>query len=269
MVMSISKTEERVVPEKFESKEEYLVYLRHLFAYELAKDKISKNSIVLELGCGEGYGTNLLSQNVGKIVGLDIERSVILGASEKYKSRNCIFQLYDGVRIPYQDSTFDAVISFQVIEHVQDDISYVSEIYRVLKRNGLLMLTTPNKTYRLRPGQNPWNRFHIREYYSHELENILKTKFSDVKLWGIRGNKEVEGIERQRVKQPARIISFLRKVMPEPLEIVIIRVLKRIARRKQKSQNGEDFLSKYGLRDYYVIQDNVVDSLDLLGICRK
>jgi len=156
-----------------------------------------------------------------------------------------------------------------VIEHVQDDISYVSEIYRVLKRNGLLMLTTPNKTYRLRPGQNPWNRFHIREYYSHELENILKTKFSDVKLWGIRGNKEVEGIERQRVKQPARIISFLRKVMPEPLEIVIIRVLKRIARRKQKSQNGEDFLSKYGLRDYYVIQDNVVDSLDLLGICRK
>ena len=273
MAELISKTGERIIPEKFESREEYLIYLRHLFAYKFAKDNISKNSFVLEVGCGEGYGTNLLSQNAVKIIGVDVDRNTIAHASKKYGTENCIFRVYDGARIPYEDNTFDAVISFQVIEHVYDDINFVSEIYRVLKRNGVFILTTPNRTFRLKPGQKPWCRFHIREYYPHELENVLKTKFLDVKVWGIRGNEEVQRIEIERVKQALNIISLdplnLRKLIPEPLKPKIIRILRRITRRNQRSENDKNYLNKYSLKDFYIIKNNVRDSLDLLGICKK
>ena len=273
MIALGSKTGGRVIPENFKSREEYLIYLRHLFAYELSKDIIAKNSFVLEVGCGEGYGTNLLSQHVGKIIGLDIDKNTITHASKKSCSENCVFEMYDGVRIPYNDHTFDAVVSFQVIEHLQNDINYVSEVYRALKRGGIFILTTPNRTFRLKPGQKPWNKFHVREYYPHELENVLRSHFSDVKVWGIRGNEEVQEFEIERVKQILRIISFdilnFRRLMPESLKPIVIKVLRRIARRNQKSNPEGDFLDKYSLGDFYVIKDNVRGSLDLLGICRK
>jgi len=269
----ISKVGGRVIPESCDSKEEYLMYLRHLFAYQFAKDMIPQNGFVLEVGCGEGYGTNLLSQHAGKIIGLDVDENTIAHASKKYHSENCIFEVYDGVRIPYNDNTFDAVISFQVIEHLQNDISYISEICRVLKVNGFLILTTPNRTCRLKSGQKPWNRFHVREYAPHELDHVLKSKFSDVKVWGIRGNEEVQEIEMERVRQVLKIVSFdyfnLRKLIPEPLKPVVIKVLRKIVRRNQKSNNDGDFLNRYSLKDFFVVKNNVRDSLDLLGICRK
>lgn len=273
MTELISKTGEQILPEKFESKEEYLLYLRHLFAYEFAKDKISENSFALEVGCGEGYGTSLLSQKVVKIIGLDVDINTIAHASKKYGSDNCVFKMYDGVKIPYEENTFDAVISFQVIEHIQDDINYVSEIYRVLKRNGIFILTTVNGIYRSKPGQKSWNRFHVREYCPHDLENILKNKFLDMKVWGIRGNHEVQRIEIERVKQRVSIISFdplnLRKLIPESLTPLIIKILRKITHRNQGSKNDRDFLNKYSVKDYYVIKTNVRDSLDLLGFCKK
>ena len=272
MAQLISKTGElHTIPGELESKEEYLIYLRHLFAYEFAKDKISKNSFALEIGCGEGYGTNLLSQNVEKIIGLDVDKNIIVHALEKYGSENSVFRVYNGAKIPYEDNTFDAVISFQVIEHIQDDINCVSEIHRVLKTNGIFILTTPNRTYRL--GQKPWYRFHMREYYPHELENILKNKFPDVKVWGIRGSDEIQRIEIKRVKRILSIISFdplnLRKLIPESLKSVIIKTLNGIVRGNQRNKNDRDFLNRYSVKDYYVIKNNVEESLDLLGICKK
>jgi SAM-dependent methyltransferase len=267
---------ELLIPEKFASKEEYLFYLRHLFAYEFSKKNISSKRFVLEVGCGEGYGTSLLSQYVIKIIGLDVDKDIVAHASKKYGSKNCIFRLYDGVIIPYNDDTFDAVISFQVIEHIQDDVNYVSEIYRVLKRDGIFILTTPNRTNRLKPGQNPWNKTHVREYYPHELENNLRTRFSNVKIWGIRGNEEVQGIEIARIERIRKALEIiylldplkLRKLIPESLKPLIIKILQRIIHRSQKGENG-DFLTQYSLKDYYVIKNDVKDSLDILGICQK
>ena len=265
----ITNNGERVIPEEFKSKEEYLLYLRHLFAYEFAKDKVSENSSVLEVGCGEGYGTKLLSQSVEKIIGLDVDKNTIAHSSAKYGAENCLFKTYDGVKIPYDDSTFDTVVSFQVMEHIQDDINYVSEIYRVLKRNGVFILTTPNRTNRLKPGQKPWNRFHIREYYPEELQKILNNKFYDVEIWGIRGNDKVQRIEMERLKRHISLISIdplnLRKLIPKRLK----NILRRINHKENSTKNDEDFLNKYDLKNFYVIKSDVRESLDLLGICKK
>src|SRR4030042_7005749 len=176
MTTSIRKTGERMIPEDFESKQEYLIYLRLLFAYEYAKKKTSKRESVLEVGSGEGYGTSSLSKKVKKIVGIEVNKEAVNHASQKYGSEKCLFKYYDGISIPFADRSFDVVVSFQVVEHVQDDKNFLSEIYRVLKKGGELILTTPNRIYRLRHGQKPWDRFHIREYYPSGLEKILKRK---------------------------------------------------------------------------------------------
>jgi len=234
----------RILPEGFKSKEEYLLYLRHLFPYDFAKDKLQKSSFVLDVGCGEGYGTDLLSKYVSRIIGIDVDRNIIKHASDKYKSKNCSFKTYDGIKIPYKDNTFNAVVSFQVVEHISDDAGYISEVYRVLKKNGIFIVTTPNRTYRLMPNQRPWNTSHIREYHHSGFEKLLKNKFSDVNVWGIRGNEEVQRIEIRRVRG---ILSGTPK----------------------RIEKDTDFTKKYKITDYHITEKHVDDNLDLIGICKK
>lgn len=265
-------TGERAMPENFKSKEEYIIYLECLFMYDFVKNKIPKNSIVLDVGCGEGYGVNLLSKNVTKIIGLDIDKNIIAHASKKY-GKNCIYKLYDGKKIPYKANTFDAVIFLQVIEHINDDKNHIAEIYRVLKNNGIFILTTPNGA-RLKPGQKPWNRFHIREYLSNELESLLKSQFSNVKVWGVIGNKEIQKIEKERTKQALKIIAFdplnLRtsKLIFEPLKILFVEILKKIVR-NPLSKLDRDFINRHSIKDFHVMKTNIRESLFLLGICKK
>jgi len=273
METDITKTGERIIPENIETSAEYLLYLRHLFAYEFARSIIPKDSLVLEVGCGEGYGTNFLSQCVEKVVGLDIDDKTINHASNKYCSQNCIFKTYNGSKIPFKDNTFDTIISFQVIEHIQDDKKYISEMRRVLKPSSPCILTTPNREYRLAPGQRPWNRFHVREYSTHSLKELLDTMFYDVTIWGIRGTEEIQKIERGRVEQIVRISALdpfkLRRFIPESLTPKIIALLKKMIQSNRKSENNKKFFEQYKTTDFEIIKDNLGQSLELLGICIK
>ncbi|HPQ42879.1 MAG TPA: class I SAM-dependent methyltransferase [Syntrophales bacterium] len=269
----IKKTGERIIPENIETCVDYLLYLRHLFAYEFAKSMVPKDSLVLEVGCGEGYGSHLLSQHVKKIIGLDIDIKTINHALSKYASENCIFRTYNGINIPYDTNTFDAVISFQVIEHIQNDKKYISEIHRVLKQSSLFILTTPNREYRLKRGQRPWNRFHVREYSASLLKDILIGTFPDVTIWGIRGNDEIQKIERERVEQIKRINSldplYVRNLIPEQFKPQVIDFLKKIVARNRNNENKNNFLQQYTLKDFHITQNDVEDNIDLLGVCTK
>ena len=267
MVKLILKTDERIMGENFESENEYLIYLRHLFAYKFATDQIPENSFILEIGSGSGFGTKVLFQHTQKIIGLDVDKNIIEYASRKYGSENCVFKRYSGLKIPYSDSTFDAVVSFQVIEHIQNDIGIISEIYRVLKDNGIFILTTPNRIFRgLRSDQKPLNKFHVREYSVEELDALLKNKFLNIEIWGIRANETVQKIERKNMECGLKIASFdplrLRKLMPRSLRRMIFNVF--------LNQRAKNFLQEYDLNDYYMIKNNIADkSIDLIGFCKK
>jgi len=149
-------------------------------------------------------------------------------------------------------------------------MSFVEEVYRVLKRSGIFIVTTPNRAYRLRPGQKPWNRFHVREYSACELENVLRSSFRDVHVWGIRGNEEVQRMEMENAQRALKIAPFepLCRLIPYPLE-GLVRILGRVRRGNKRSDSNRNFISRYGLGDYYVVRDNARESLDLLGISRK
>lgn len=249
MTTTLPHTGERIRPDAAESVEDYLLYTRHVFAYEVARPFISGTSVVLDLGCGEGYGTHRLSHSVRRVVGLDVDPTTVAHAAQHYGSTRCAFRVYDGVTIPAEANAFDGVVSFQVIEHLHDDRQYLSEVYRVLKPGGVFLLTTPNRLHRLKPGQQPRNRFHVREYHPDEFAALLHGQFPESAVWGIRGTDEVQRIELDRVN-PQTLVRMFNKVV-----------------RRQSLKHGDGL--RYGLQDFFVIQEQVSESLDLLGVCRK
>ena len=103
------------------NKTEFLLHLRHLAGYKLAKEeiakKVGKNCLILEAGCGVGYGTNFLSKDF-KAVGLDLSKDAIREA-RKYKHIHWV--VGDAISLPFKDESFDAVISLQVIEHIKKE----------------------------------------------------------------------------------------------------------------------------------------------------
>jgi len=246
--VELEKTVERIVPKDFKSREEYLLYLRHVFVYEVLRSWLKETDSVLEIGFGEGYGANMISEFTKSVIGLDVNEDAVNFAQEKYGTSNCSFQKYDGGELPFGDEKFDSVISYQVIEHIDDDRSYLQQIHRVLKNGGTFYLTTPNRLHRLKPGQEPWNPFHVREYSPEQLQELLDGVFPQVTIKGVNAEKEVRQIEIDRVKRGIT----LKKLMPNSLKRIVY----------------GDFMSKYGTDSFFLDEDASL-GLDLFAICTR
>lgn len=247
--MELKKTVERIVPKDFQTREEYLLYLRHLFAYEEVLKFLDEDQQILEIGFGEGYGANLMAQHLGSITALDVNKDAVKYANEKYGRENCTFIHFNGHELPFQEEKFDAVISFQVIEHIEDDKNYLKEIHRVLKQGEKAILTTPNRETRLNPGEEPWNEFHVREYNANQLHEELSECFPSVEIHGVRAKNEIEKIERNRVK---RKLSFY-KLLPDALKRMVT----------------GDFKNRYNTGLFYLDRQNVNLSMDLFAVAQK
>lgn len=267
----LDRTGERALPESFESVEEYLSFLRHLFAYEHVSRIIPAGLRWLEIGFGEGYGTSLLASRAGEIVGLDTNADAVAHASRKYEKDNCSFVLYNGSGLPFEPESFDVVASFQVIEHIEDDGQFLADIKRVLKPSGQLVLTTPNRSYRLKPGQKPWNRFHVREYYPHELEALLNSVFSVVTICGVKGKGDAQEVELNAVKRGFHDLDRfnIRHLIPSSVKPALARLARRLTGRTLDRKNLPAALNKYSTADYFIIEESIDSSLDLMGICKK
>ena len=108
---------------------------------------IKENDLVLEIGCGQGDLTKKLSERYKKIVAFDISSVGVKKARKRLSinyNLNCEFLVADATKLPFDSNQFDVVILSEVLEHVLDQERCIQEIYRVIKPNGSLMLTTPN-----------------------------------------------------------------------------------------------------------------------------
>jgi len=106
---------------------------------------INESDLVLEIGCGKGDLTEKLSKKYKKIVALDISSVGVKKARERVDvDYNYEFLVADATKLPFDSNQFDVVIISEVLEHVVDQARCIHEIYRVIKPNGYLMLTTPN-----------------------------------------------------------------------------------------------------------------------------
>lgn len=262
----------RLIPDDSKSLEEYLQLLRHVFAYDQIIDSLGGQDKIIEVGFGEGYGTNMLKPKCEEIIAVDVEQKVVDYARSRYGGENCTFQLYDGSKLPFPDDSFNVAVSCQVIEHVVDDENYVSEIRRVLRPGGQLFMTTPNRTSRIKPGQGLFNRFHIREYTADQLTDVLGRYFSEVDMRGVSATDEILQIEAERIKQGpllSLVIKLgIRKLMPVSIDGFVARQYAKIKKPQIESNAVDDFKGKYSGDDFKLVKENIDPSLDLMAFCR-
>lgn len=152
----------------------------HLHRYAIAFDYI-KDKKVVDIACGEGYGSFLMSKYAKNFTVIDIDEDTIINANSKYKNNNLSYLQGDVSEIPLQSSTIDAVISFETIEHTTKHDEIMQEIKRVLKPDGLLIMSSPDKSnYSEKRGFI--NKYHVKELYSEEFKNLIKKYFKYDKM---------------------------------------------------------------------------------------
>jgi SAM-dependent methyltransferase len=158
-------------------------FRRHEVVYERLTPRCAGRD-VLEAGCGEGYGADLLAGVAEKVIALDYDEPTLAHVRTRYPR----VQAMRGnlVELPLPDDSVDAVVNFQVIEHLWDQARFVTECARVLSPSGLLMVSTPNRIT-FSPGRDtPVNPFHTRELNADELTQLLADGgFSVVSMIGV------------------------------------------------------------------------------------
>ena len=178
MAVKLPVTGERMMPEMISS----VIFVEHLHRYAFAS-RFCEDKKILDIASGEGYGSHILSQSATSVIGVDIDKEAVKHAAERYKRGNLSFKAGSADKIPVEDNSIDVAVSFETIEHHDKHEEMMLEIKRVLKPEGLLIISSPDKKFYsdIPKYKNP---FHVKELYQHEFDDLLKRHFDNVKMWG-------------------------------------------------------------------------------------
>lgn len=166
---------ERMIPKLNKGK---TFYFEHLLRYFFSSQFI-KGKKVLDAGCGLGYGSRSLNALGAKeVLGVDISKEAVEYARLTYGNNAVSFINADVEELPFFEEKFDAIVAFEILEHLQDQISFLRGVKSNLKTDGIFLVSTPNKyTY---PRGNP---FHANELFPDQFESLLKKYFNYVYLF--------------------------------------------------------------------------------------
>jgi ubiquinone/menaquinone biosynthesis C-methylase UbiE len=172
-------TGERYIPE-LNGPLAFQHYSRYLFAIHSVD---LQDKVVLDIASGEGYGAALLGIKARQVYGVDISPEAVETARNRYKSANVEFIQGSASSIPLKSNTVDVVTSFETIEHLSEHDLMLQEIKRVLKTDGILIISTPDKDFYRKnyPGFN--NQFHLKELTHKEFEVLLSKFFRHIKFF--------------------------------------------------------------------------------------
>lgn len=161
-----------------------VIRLEHYHRYYAAASLCSGKE-VLDIASGEGFGSSLLARYAQRVVGVDISEVAVRHAARTYVAKNLEFRVGSATQIPLEDGSVDVIVSFETIEHLAEHEEMLLELRRVLRPNGLLFLSSPNKAeYSDKPGYN--NPFHVRELYTADLMALMGRHFKNLQHYGQR-----------------------------------------------------------------------------------
>jgi len=154
----------------------------HIDRYTFALGYV-KGKRVLDAACGTGYGTILLAQVADRVTGIDISPTAINHARKWYPVIALDFIEGDVLSLPFPDSSFDVVVSFETVEHIKEYKKFIKECRRVLTPNGILICSTPNSKISSPDGvvKNP---FHVVEFDPVQFTDLLLKDFALVEMYG-------------------------------------------------------------------------------------
>lgn len=142
-----------------------------------------ENKTVLDIACGTGYGLGLLKNEARFVAGVDVSVEAAREARVECDAKTSVL-LGDGLGLPFADESFDVVTSFETLEHLHERGKFLAELRRVLRKQGVLILSTPNAHFTKPINGKPKNPFHIFEYKPEELKSELNNYFAVESILG-------------------------------------------------------------------------------------
>lgn len=219
---SLEFTGERFTPECVRE-----IWYEHMHRYAMTATWC-KGKRTLDAACGEGYGSALLAGSASSVEGIDISNQAVSHAQKRYGDlENLRFQVADCTSLPFDDNEFDRVVSFETLEHLDAQEKLLSEFRRVLKPDGFLILSSPDKAI-YTDQLKTVNEFHVKELYRHEFEALIGRHFSAFQLLGqklmfhsaIWSMNDVKRVKLDQVS--ANNLHRLEKITQAPVYLVAL-----------------------------------------------
>ena len=170
--------------ERYLPTEQGKIRLEHYHRYAAVLDAV-KGKVVLDVACGEGYGSSLMSEVADSVVGVDISDEAVSHATVAYAKPKLKFLMGSAIALEFEDAAFDVVVSFETIEHLAEQAQMLAEIRRVLRPEGVLIISSPNRpVYSEESGEH--NEFHVKELDFNEFDELLNKQFQHIQYFGQR-----------------------------------------------------------------------------------
>lgn len=255
--MSKIATAERVSLEKSDN----YVFQRSLLAYHRAAEIVEGD--ILEVGTGTGYGVEIIAPKATRYISLDKQLP-----NTPLQLENVEYYYMEVPPIGFENTSFDSVVSFQVIEHIEKDIDFVREVSRVLRPGGKFVVSTPNAPMSIT--RNPW---HVREYNADELRNLLECHFSKVEAYGVVGNEKIMEYYRKNRMSVRKITRFdifdLQHRLPRKLLQIPYDILNRMNRKSLHKKNTS-LTEGITMEDYSIVPYELgLECFDLFFVATK
>ena len=239
---------------------------RQMAAYREALKHVEGRRVI-EIGCGEGIGASMLAEAAASVVAIDYSDEALQLARENYSSGGIEFKKMHVPPIDFPDASIEAVVCFQMIEHLEKPGGLVEEIARVIRDDGLALIATVNKEETL--SDNP---YHLHEFKADELKELLESHFDSVDMYGVYGDElfmKYWVSNRRWVNNFMRLDMFnLSSLLPHGIRQWLFDAASTLMRSRLKS--GSPDLCESITHENFLFKRNECDGcLDFFAVCRK
>jgi GT2 family glycosyltransferase/ubiquinone/menaquinone biosynthesis C-methylase UbiE len=170
--------------ERYLPTEQGKIRLEHYHRYAVTLSVIGGKK-VLDVASGEGYGSSIMAKTASSVTGVDISDDAVRHANQTYIKDNLHFIQGSATKLDFDDASFDVVVSFETIEHLAEQAEMLGEIRRVLRPDGKLVISSPNRPIYSEESEEH-NEFHVKELDFTEFDALLKNEFSNIQYFGQR-----------------------------------------------------------------------------------
>ncbi len=194
------------------------LWIEHSVRFNFAS-KLVDGKIVIDCACGSGDGTNIFAKKAGSVHAFDLAEEALQEARKICTADNVVFTKASATSLPLPNEFADVYISLETIEHIPQDKEFLDEAFRVLKKGGVFICSTPNRRV-TNPGKTifdkPANIFHIREYSETEFVELLGKYFKNIEIFGQNPNSKMKVL----------FLSFIGKFTPFHLAVRLHQLIK-------------------------------------------